>query len=834
MLVAGEAGVGKTALVREFCDDQTERVRVLWGACDVLFTPRPLGPLLAVAEGVGGELGALVESGAKPHEVVSALVRDLRAHAPTVFVLEDVHWADEGTLDVLRLLARRVESVPVLVVATYRDDELDPIHPLRVVMGELATSSAIERLKLAPLSAAAVLELAEPHGVDADELYRKTAGNPFFVVEALAAGGQEIPDTVRDAVLARSARLSGSARRLLEAVAVVPPQAEPWLLEAIAGEDVDRLDECLSSGMLASEPAGIAFRHELGRLAVEDSITPTRKAELNRQALEALADPPSSAPDLARLAHHADAAGDSDAVLQFAPAAAKRAAALGAHREAVAQYTRALRCGDDLSLTERAELLELCAESCYMTDQYDTGIAAFEEALACRRALGDRLEEGAALRRLSNLLWCPGRTTESEARAREAVDLLETLPPSRELGLAYCTLAFKCAVRSAPGDAVAWARRALEIGESLDDAEIMASALRTIGGCEPGSGEKIQSSLELAQRANLPYETSEAFLALASKAFDEHDLRATGRHLEEGLAYCSERGIELYRLYLLAGKARLELTLGRWTEAADWAGAVLRIPRTSTTPRILALAVLALVRARRGDPGPNALLDEGWALAKPTGELLRLGPVATARAETAWLTGDRAGVAAATEETLELALECNTWGFVGELACWRLRAGIEPDPAWVVPEPWSLELAGRPADAAAYWSERGAPYEAAIALAQSDDEPSLRRAHDALRELGVPAATAIVARRLRERGVRGLSRGPRQSTRGNRAQVTARELDVLRLLADGLRNAEIAERLFLSPRTVDYHVSSLLRKLGARTRGEAVAAARRLNLLEDA
>ena len=153
VLVAGEAGVGKTALVREFCDDQTERVRVLWGACDVLFTPRPLGPLLAVAEGVGGELGALVESGAKPHEVVSALVRDLRAHAPTVFVLEDVHWADEGTLDVLRLLARRVESVPVLVVATYRDDELDPIHPLRVVMGELATSSAIERLKLAPLSA---------------------------------------------------------------------------------------------------------------------------------------------------------------------------------------------------------------------------------------------------------------------------------------------------------------------------------------------------------------------------------------------------------------------------------------------------------------------------------------------------------------------------------------------------------------------------------------------------------------------------------------------------------------------------------------------------------
>jgi DNA-binding CsgD family transcriptional regulator/tetratricopeptide (TPR) repeat protein len=832
VLVAGEAGVGKTAVVREFCDDQTGRARVLWGACDVLFTPRPLGPLVSVAEGVGGELGALVESGAKPHEVVSALVRDLRAHAPTVFVLEDVHWADEGTLDVLRLLARRVETVPVLVVATYRDDELDPIHPLRVVIGELATSRAIERLKLAPLSAAAVLELAEPHGVDADELYRKTAGNPFFVVEALAAGGQEIPDTIRDAVLARSARLSVSARRLLEAVAVVPPQAEPWLLDAIAGEDVDRLDECLSSGMLTSERTGVSFRHELGRLAVEDSIAPTRKAELNRQALAKLADPPSSAPDLARLAHHADAAGDSDAVLQFAPAAAKRAAALGAHREAVAQYTRALRCGDDLSLTERAELLELSAESCYLTDQYDTGIAALEEALACRRELGDRLEEGSALRRLSKFLWCPGRTTESEARAREAVALLETLPPGRELGLAYHTLAFKCGARSAPEEAVVWARRALEIGESLDDPEITAIALRTIGEFEPGSGELVEAALELALSANLPDEVGETFLALAFSAFYRHDLPATSRYVDDGLAFCSERGLELYRVYLLAHRARLELMLGRWSEAADYAGSVLRIPRTSTTPRIIALAVLAVVRARRGDPGPQVLLDEAWALAKPTGELLRIGPVAAAQAETAWLAGDTAAVTSATEETLELALERGVPGIVGELACWRLRVGIAPKPRWPASEPWSLELAGRPAEAAAYWSERGAPYEAAIALAQSDDDPSLRHAHDALRELGVPAATAMVARRLRERGVRGLSRGPRQSTRGNRAQVTARELDVLRLVADGLRNAEIAERLFLSPRTVDYHVSSLIRKLGARTRGEAVAAAHRLNLLE--
>src|SRR5689334_23970796 len=191
VLVGGEAGVCKTTLVRRFCDEAQRPARVLWGACDPLFSPRPLGPLLGVAETTGGELEAVVERGAMPHDVVAALVEELRLRAPAVFVLEDMHWADEATLDVPRLLARRVEKVPVLVIATYRHDELARAHPLRLVLGELATSAAVGRMRVAPLSRAAVGQVAEPYGVDADELYSKTAGNPFFVVEALAAGGAE-------------------------------------------------------------------------------------------------------------------------------------------------------------------------------------------------------------------------------------------------------------------------------------------------------------------------------------------------------------------------------------------------------------------------------------------------------------------------------------------------------------------------------------------------------------------------------------------------------------------------------------------------------------------
>ena len=278
VLVGGDAGVGKTALVRRFCDECAGRARVLWGACDALFTPRPLGPLFDVAESVGGELEALVVAEGGPREVVAALRDELRTRSPTVLVLEDVHWADEATLDVVRLLARRLEAIPALVVATYRDDELESTHALRVVLGDLAAQRGVERIRLAPLSRAAVAALAATSGLDAAELHRVTGGNPFFVTEVLAAGGEEIPATVRDAVMARIARLSGAARRGLEALAIVPGEVELWLLEALAPEAGDWLDESLASGMLAAGRDAVSYRHELARLAVEEALAPNRAA----------------------------------------------------------------------------------------------------------------------------------------------------------------------------------------------------------------------------------------------------------------------------------------------------------------------------------------------------------------------------------------------------------------------------------------------------------------------------------------------------------------------------------------------------------------------------
>jgi ATP/maltotriose-dependent transcriptional regulator MalT len=833
ILIGGEAGVGKTALLEEFCERSRDSAQVLWGACEALLTPGPLGPLFDIAEVTRGELEELVSSEARPHEVVAALVRELAGGRATVLVLEDLHWADEATLDVVRLLGRKVEMVSTLVLASYRDDELDRDHPLTVVLGELATPRTVARLVIQPLSAKAVTELAEPHGVDPEKLYRQTNGNPFFVTEVLASGTGQIPATVRDAVLARVARLSADAKCLLEAIAIATPHAEVWLLEALAPAELDRLEECLASGMVVAGPDGVAFRHELSRLAVEGALPPDRRVGLHRAALAAVTG--RGGVDLARLAHHAEAAGDAAAAVRFAPEAAKRASALSAHREAAAQYARALRFAEELSAAEQADLLEARAYECYLTGELEEAIDAQERALEHRRALGEPVAEADALRSLSRLYRFLGRTGDAAEIGAEAIARLEELGPSRELAMAYVNLGHLYAVAEDSEQAIAWSEKALELGERLDDDEVRVYALTNLGAEEmftddPAAPAKLEHALQLALEADLEEDAGRGYLNLVWWPILRRRYDLVDRYLEPGLEYCTEHGMDLWRLFFIPCHARRELDRGRWTAAAESAASVLRDHRAWPVPRVFSLTVLALVRARRGDPDVWPLLDEARALADPTGELQRIGPVAMARAEAAWLEGHPDVVANDTEAALELAIERRAAWTIGELACWRRRAGVEEEFAGPVAEPYAAELDGDWGRAAELWSQIGCPYEAALALAGADDADSLRGALDELQALGAQPAAAIVSRRLRELGVKSVPRGPRATTRENPAGLTAREVEVLELVAEGLRNADIAERLFLSEKTVGHHVSAILRKLGVRTRGEASAEAVRLGV----
>jgi DNA-binding CsgD family transcriptional regulator/tetratricopeptide (TPR) repeat protein len=833
VLVAAEAGGGKTALVQAFVDDLPRRARVLGGACDALFTPRPFAPLADVAAETGGTLAELIGRDARPYEVLDALIDELRRE-PAVLVLEDLHWADEATLDVLRLLGRRIEGTRALVLATFRDDELQATHPLRIVIGGLAAASGVERLHLPRLTVDAVRELATTHDVDPEQLFERTGGNPFFVTEVLAAGGPDVPATVRDAVLARASRLGPEARRVLDAVSVVPPRAELELLEALAGADIRYLDDCLASGILVAEGRGVAFRHELARIAIEESISPLERVALHRAVLRTLR---AAGADTARLAHHADAAGDVEAVLEFAPVAAARAAAAGAHREAIGQYERTLRFGERLAPEYRAELLELGGHECYLVDRFDEGVRCLESAIEIHRASGDRLREGDALRRLSSVQRCGALAGEAQKTGHRAVELLEGCPPGRELAAAYGNLGMLALNLNELDAAASAAARGLELAEPIGHTEVVAHALNTIGTAELFEGraegrEKLERSLRLAQDAGLEEHIGRAYIHLADVAQRNRDYELADTYIGPGTEYCSERGLDLWLRYMHVYRVRTELDRGRWTEAVCGIPPSVVKPGTPL-PRIVALVVLGLVRARRGDPDQWPALDEAAELATASGELQWRAPVAAARAEAWWLAGNHEALAAETEDVLQRSVQGRALWWAGELACWRRRSGVQEDPPLVAAEPWAFQLAGDWKRAAERWSELGCPYEAALARADSEDEEALRLALDDLTSLGARPAAAFVTRRLRELGARGLPRGPRSATRANPAGLTARELEVLRLVSEGLRNSDIAGRLFLSVRTVDHHVASIRGKLDARTRGEAVSAAHRIGLLED-
>jgi DNA-binding CsgD family transcriptional regulator len=402
--------------------------------------------------------------------------------------------------------------------------------------------------------------------------------------------------------------------------------------------------------------------------------------------------------------------------------------------------------------------------------------------------------------------------------------------------MAYSNVAQLKMLEYAYSDAVDWGARAVELAERLGDDEILAHALNNVGSAELQAGiangaAKIERSLDLALIAGLHEHAARAFTNLATISVMRRDFEVAARYLGAGLDFCRERDLDSWWLYMTGWLARAKLETGEWDAAADAAETVLRHPRVAVPSRITPLTVLGRLRARRGDSEVWSVLDEALQLSAGTGEVQRLAPVAAARAEARWLGGENDRVEEETKVALELALtHADEWS-AGELCAWRRRGGIEDTVSLdALAEPFALELAGEAEQAAVRWRSMGCPYEAALALASADDEKSLRRSVTELQRLGAPRATARVARILRERGIRGVSLGPRVSTRENPAGLTTRELEDLSLLIGGLRNREIATQLSLSEKTVDHHVSAILRKLGVETRGQAVAEAARLGI----
>jgi DNA-binding CsgD family transcriptional regulator/tetratricopeptide (TPR) repeat protein len=826
--VTGEPGIGKSSLVGRFVEQLDPETRVLLGTCDDLSVPRPLGPIRDLAGSVSRPLEAALAGGAAPHELQTLLLAELELPPrPTVLVLEDVHWADDATCDAITVIGRRIATLPALLVLTFRAGEAPPRHPLHGAIGAIRADDTYV-LELAPLSADAVASLA---GDDARGLFAATGGNPFYVTELLAWGPEEqLPPSVANAVLGRAGRLDVDSQALLQLVSVVPTRVRTSLLDALMPGWAAAAEEPERRHLLEVGPTSVRFRHELARNAIGSSLpTSVRRglhARIVRVLLESRADP-------ADVVHHAEAAGDEDVVAEYALRAARRAAALDSNREAYTHFRRAVDFVDRLDDIEQAAIHEELASAAYLTGRLDEAFRAIEQAIAIYRRLGETEALGRCTRVLSRFHWFGGDGAPARRKAHEAIAILEPLGESEELARAYSGLSQLSMLAQDVEAAAIWGYRALDLAQRLGDQDTRVHALVNIGtakmqlrACER---EMLLEAHAIADASGRSEEATRALANLAYTSLAWARPQAALDYSRRALAYAEEHETHLIASYVSALIAWLLLRAGQWPEAERLA--VRELERGITVPGIVARTVLAELAVRRGDEDAVDRLADLAAQAERAGDLQRIIPVLELEIERALTCGD--AVPAARLEGIVADARAHG-GLVGwslfRIAGFAGLAGLELELDRPDELPFSA-MAERDWHAAAdAFGRIGWGYDRALMFSLLDDESSLVEALETARSLGASPLARRAAGRMRELGLR-VPRGPREATRANAAGLTARQLEVLELLAEGLTNAEIADRLVVSTRTAEHHVAAVLAKLGVGSRRDAVRLASRLHLL---
>ena len=829
VLVRGEAGIGKSTLVREFVGVHGDKAHVLFGSCDDLLTPQPLGPFWDIAR-EEPSLGDVLEKGdrqAVMEALLDLLSRSLRA---TVLVVEDTHWADEATLDAIKYLGRRISRSSGLLVLTYRDGEVDYDHPLRQVIGDLAPQDLV-RLHLGGLSAEAIASLVEDTDLDSDQVLALTDGNPLFVTEVAASGVEGVPSSVQDSVLARAAKLSPKARQILELVSVIPGETERTLIEGILGPTKDEMTECVRQGLLQVGDDIVSFRHELSRRAVESALSLTDRRRLNQKVLAELG----READLSQLIHHAVEANDSDSIIEFAPKAARAAMAMGSHREASAHFRTLEPYLDRITETDRALIVDDWGRTEYYLGNKEA-LDIVTRAIELHRSTGEDFVLARALTFAVRVNENMGRPEVADACMAEAVAILESYPLSGDLASAVSQQAWLSLMRNDMVRAVELADRTLELAEETSDEQTMIHALNTKGVAtysrgDPDGFRLLEEARTRAQQGGYPFEETRALVNMASAVADRRELEQADDLSRLATDTAIRYEIRAFENVALARLAEVLLWKGDWAAAEDIAAEVLgsNIQANSLSGRALG-RVMGTLQTRRGSPEAPTTLERTWSDAEASGEMQAILPVAAALAEYFWLTGAANSVRIA--RLLEILSEGTRSGLPwdsGELALWLWKLDELSEVPDGIAEPYRLVMEGKPTKTAALWDTMGMPYERAIALMHGDEKDQLE-ALEVFETLGAMAFASKLRQQLRDQGVT-VPPTKTRNTRRDAAGLTARQAEVLQLLIEGLTNIDIADRLFLSPRTVEHNVAAVMTKLNASTRHEAVAFATEQGLL---
>ncbi len=836
VFIAGEAGIGKTALVRQFISEIDTPYLLLEGYSDSLFAARPLGPLFDIAPLLGDDFVRLLKENPSRNLIFPAALEALNSQgAPVILFFEDIHWADEATLDFIRFLARRIKQIQCLFILTLRDTELPSGHPYRMILGELPPTD-YQKIILPPLTPGTVQTLAEEAGREGSEVYQLTGGIPYFVREILASYHLGIPETVRDSILSLYHRQFDATKDLWEMVSVIPGRIDMEVVRIMHPTFSKVVEFCFNARILIHETNAISFKHELFRTTIEESLSPVRRQELHKLVTDAMLIVTGIEVPTARIIHHARLAKDTQRLRELAPKAAAEAALLGSHLEAAKFYKLALEHQEHSAPEHIADLYEDYSYECYLTNQIPEAIEALEHAVQYWKD-DNSLRKGNAFRFPSRLYWFAGEMEPAEHFGLKAVDLCAQTPDSRELALAYSNMSQLMMLGDNSIECLRWGEKAIALAVALDDTEVLCHSLNNIGTmllCVPEriteGEEKLRESLRLALDHEYHEHAARAYTNLASACVEMRRYDAAETLFDEGIAYCDARDLHSWMYYLQSSQAALFLETGRWDEAETLCNKLLKNHQQQIHVKITLRSILATICIRRGTTAEQ-YLQPALADVIRIGEVHRLVPVTKVLLEDAWMRGTEPTDMPVVRLCIARLLKAKNPWLYPDIAFWSWKSMD------MLPEELNgingrndqdrREIALRCLDRI----RQGNPYLEALWLSEGDDEHQ-REALVQLKTLGAQRTAERVEAQMRSQGIRHIPRGPRASTAKNAAGLTRRQMDVLGLIAEGMQNKEIAGQLFLSAKTIDHHISAILTKLDVRSRSKAVARAKELGILK--